>query len=122
VPKIRDAQIEESVRIYVAGLEYDDVRGLNKSAVIIRYFSQIAGNVVAEASVVLLAVICAEVPAIRVKVLTLRIYLQYLSGPSANAGPDFYVAQFGFACSQGTIKYVRLGKYFAVVHPIPRFH
>ena len=121
MPEVGDAEIEKSIRIHFAGLENEDVGGIDKSAVIIGDFAEIAWNVVAKTRVVLLAVVAAEVPVVPLKMFALRVDLEHGSRARAEACPNLYVLQLHLAGRQRLIEDVRLGKNRAVIHPVAGF-
>jgi hypothetical protein len=76
MPDIGGAEIEVAVFIHRASLEHDDVDGIDEAAIIVRHLTKVERNIIAEAGVMLGAVITAKMPVERMEMLTLGIGLQ----------------------------------------------
>ena len=63
MPEIGRPKVEIAILVHRAGLEDDDVHGIDEAAVIIRHLAQVERDVVAAAGVVLAAVVAGKMPA-----------------------------------------------------------
>ena len=90
--------------VNITGLEDEDVRGVDKAAVIIGDFSQIAGNIVAKTRVVFLSVVAAEMPVVPLKVLALWVDLEHCARTCAKACADFHIPQFALRAARARSK------------------
>jgi hypothetical protein len=71
MPEIGGTEVEGAVFVRRAGLEHDDVDGIDEAAIVVRHLAEVEWNVIAEAGVMLGAVIAAEMPVERMEMLTL---------------------------------------------------
>ena len=76
----------------------------------------------ADAGVVMDAVIGAEVPGEVLEVLTARIGVAEPLGPAGQAGADLHVGEFVHPRGQGLVEHIRLGEVGPVVEPHAASH
>ena len=117
VPQICSAEIEEAILVHAAGLEDDDVHGINEAAIVVGYLAEIQRHVVAAPGIVLAAVVAGEMQAEPEEVVAFRISFQHGAWPHREAGADLNVGKLHRTGGKSRVKDIWLAERRAVVEP-----
>src|SRR3954453_9774227 len=122
MPEGGEAEVVEAVLVLRAGLEHGDLRRVDESPVVVRDFTEVAGDVVGQAEVALPAVVAGVVPVEPMEVLTPAVGLEHGARAQRQARADLHVLELLDPLRERGVEHVRLREAGAVLHPVAGGH